>query len=78
MFYSDNISDMDTVPDISPWLLLDDLHQFLLVVGEVKAPGFSHPVVVWNRLNLRSEEQVNPIFNIFWSPRVFPSHNQKF
>ena len=64
MFNLNNISDMDTVSDKSLWLLLDDLHQFLLVVGEVKPPGFSHPVVVRDRLNLRSEEQVNPIFNI--------------
>ena len=52
MLYSVNISDMNTVSDKSLWFLLDDLKQFLLVVREVKAPGFSHPVVVWNRLNL--------------------------
>ena len=64
MFYSDNISDMDTVPDISPWLLLDDLHQFVLVVREVKAPGFTNPVVVWNRLHLgRTDRSVRWVKN---------------
>ena len=51
---------MDTVSDIFLRLLLEDLQQFLLVVWEVKTPGLSNPVVVWNRLHLRSDRQLNP------------------